>query len=62
MKHLSWNSEWRYYGFGEQFYMYEGFRAHIFMTGLQAVPMRKHMRIPLLALMQVWPWWARRRP
>jgi len=34
-KHLSWNSEWRYYGFGEQFYMYEGFRAHIFMTGLR---------------------------
>jgi hypothetical protein len=34
-KHLSWNSEWRYYGFGEQFYLYEGFRAHIFMTGLR---------------------------
>ena len=34
-KHLSWNWEWRYYGFGEQFYLYEGFRAHIFMTGLR---------------------------
>ena len=35
MKHLSWNSEWRWYGFAEQFYLYEGFRAHIFMTGLR---------------------------
>jgi hypothetical protein len=34
-RHLAWNSEWRYYGFGEQFYLYEGFRAHIFMTGLR---------------------------
>jgi len=34
-KHLAWNSEWRYYGFGEQFYLYEGFRAHIFQTGLR---------------------------
>jgi hypothetical protein len=36
-KHLSWNSEWRWYGFGEQFYMYEAFRAHIFMTGLRLI-------------------------
>jgi hypothetical protein len=35
MKHISWNSEWRYYGFGEAFYLYEGFRAHIFTTGLR---------------------------
>jgi hypothetical protein len=35
VKHLSWNSEWRYYGFGEEFYLYEGFRAHIFTTGLR---------------------------
>jgi hypothetical protein len=34
-KNLAWNAEWRYYGFGEQFYLYEGFRAHIFMTGLR---------------------------
>jgi hypothetical protein len=34
-KHLQWNTEWRWYGFGEQLYMYEGFRAHIFMTGLR---------------------------
>ena len=36
-KHVSWNSEWRWYGFGEQFYLYEGFRAHIFMTGLRVI-------------------------
>ncbi len=34
-KHVQWNTEWRWYGFGEQLYMYEGFRAHIFMTGLR---------------------------
>jgi hypothetical protein len=34
-KRVSWNSEWKYYGYGEQFYMYEGFRAHVFMTGLR---------------------------
>ena len=34
-KHISWNTEWRWYGFGEQFYLYEGFRAHLFMTGLR---------------------------
>ncbi len=36
-KHVSWNAEWRYYGFGEQFYLYEGFRAQIFMTGLRVI-------------------------
>ena len=36
-KHLSWTSEWRWYGFGEQFYLYEGFRAHLFMTGLRLI-------------------------
>ena len=36
-KHLSWNAEWRWYGFGEQFYVYEAFRAHIFMTGLRLI-------------------------
>jgi hypothetical protein len=33
--HVSWNSEWRYYGFGEQFYQFEGFRTHLIMTGLR---------------------------
>jgi hypothetical protein len=34
-KKISWNTEWRYYGLGEAFYLYEGFRAHLFMTGLR---------------------------
>jgi hypothetical protein len=34
-KHVQWNTEWRWYGYGEQLYQYEGFRAHIFMTGLK---------------------------
>jgi hypothetical protein len=34
-KHVYWNTEWKYYGFGEQFYLYEGFRAHTFLTGLR---------------------------
>jgi hypothetical protein len=34
-KHVSWVSEWRYYGFGEPFYTYEAFRAHLITTGLR---------------------------
>ena len=34
-KFVSWNSEWQYYGFGEQFFFFEAFRTHIFMTGLR---------------------------
>ena len=34
-KHVSWNSEWRYYGMGQPFYLYEGFRTHTFTTGLR---------------------------
>jgi hypothetical protein len=34
-KHLFWNSEWQYYGFGEEFYLYEKFQTHLFMTGLR---------------------------
>jgi hypothetical protein len=34
-KHVYWNTEWKYYGYGEQFYLYEGFRAQVFMTGLR---------------------------
>jgi hypothetical protein len=36
-KHIQWNTEWRWYGYGEQLYQYEGFRAHIFMTGLKLI-------------------------
>ena len=34
-KHVQWNTEWRWYGFGETAFLYEGFRAHLFMTGLR---------------------------
>ena len=34
-KQLVWISEWRYYGYGEAFYLYEGFRTHVLTTGLR---------------------------
>jgi hypothetical protein len=34
-RHLQWNSEWRYYGFNEAFYLYESFRTHLITTGLR---------------------------
>jgi len=34
-KHLTWFAEWRYYGFGEAFYLYEGFHSHLVTTGLR---------------------------
>ena len=34
-KNIAWNTEWQYYGAGEAFYLYEGFRAHVIMTGLR---------------------------
>ena len=34
-KHLSWLTEWRYYGYGEAFYLYEGFRTNLVTTGLR---------------------------
>jgi hypothetical protein len=34
-KDIGWFAEWRYYGFGEAFYMYEAFHAHLFITGLR---------------------------
>ena len=34
-KHVYWTTEWRWYGFGEQFYLFEGFRSHLLMTGLR---------------------------
>ena len=36
-KHLFWNTEWQYYGMREDFYLFEGFRTHMFMTGLKVV-------------------------
>jgi hypothetical protein len=34
-KHVSWFTDWRYYGYGEAFYLYEGFHAHTVTTGLR---------------------------
>jgi len=33
--HLSWFGEWRYYGYGEAFDLYEGFRTHLVTTGVR---------------------------
>lgn len=34
-KHLGLFAEWRYYGYGESFYSYESFRAHLMTGGLR---------------------------
>jgi hypothetical protein len=34
-KNVDWFTEWRYYGYGEAFNLYEGFRAHLVTTGLR---------------------------
>ena len=34
-KNVAWVSEWRYYGFGELFYVYQGFRAQMVSTGVR---------------------------
>jgi hypothetical protein len=34
-KNLAWKTEWRYYGFGEAFYLYESFRTHLITTGVR---------------------------
>jgi hypothetical protein len=34
-KTLYWNTTWQYYGYGEELYYYEGFRTHVFQTGLR---------------------------
>ena len=34
-KNVTWVTEWRYYGYGEAFYLYEGFRTHPITTGLR---------------------------
>ena len=36
-KNLYWNTEWQYYGYGEQLYLFEGFRTHVFQTGLRVI-------------------------
>ncbi len=35
VKHVQWFGEWRWYGYTEPFYLYEGFRTHLFLTGLR---------------------------
>jgi hypothetical protein len=35
VKHVQWFGEWRWYGYSEPSYLYEGFRAHLFLTGLR---------------------------
>ncbi len=32
---VTWVSEWTYYGYGESFYSYEGFRTHLITTGVR---------------------------
>jgi hypothetical protein len=34
-KRLNWNTEWKYYGYGEDYYVYEAFRTNIFMSGFR---------------------------
>ena len=34
-RHISAYGEWRYYGFAEPFYLYEGFRTHLLSVGLR---------------------------
>ncbi|HWC99995.1 MAG TPA: hypothetical protein VG456_24715 [Candidatus Sulfopaludibacter sp.] len=34
-KHVYWNTDWQYYGYGEQMYLFEAFRTHVFQTGLR---------------------------
>jgi hypothetical protein len=36
-KRLYWNTEWKWYGYGEDFYVYEAFRTNIFMSGFRVV-------------------------
>ena len=34
-KHIDWYAEWRYYGYGEAFYIYEGFRTNMGLIGVR---------------------------
>jgi len=36
-KHVAWNTEWKYYGYEENFYLFQSFRTHIIMTGLKFI-------------------------
>ena len=40
---MSWFAEWRYYGYGEVFDLYEGFRANLVTTGLRFTPGQRAM-------------------
>ena len=35
IKHVSWNAKWLWYGFGEEFYLNEGFRTHMLLMSLR---------------------------
>jgi hypothetical protein len=35
VKNVYWNTDWQYYGFADAFYAYDGFRTHIFTTGIR---------------------------
>ena len=37
-KHVAWYGEWRWYGFAEPFYLYEGFRSHVLAVGVRYTP------------------------
>jgi hypothetical protein len=34
-KHVYWNTEWRYYGYSDQIYLFQGFQTHLFETGVK---------------------------
>jgi len=36
-KHIYWNTEWQYFGYGESLYSYEGFRARVLTTGIRLI-------------------------
>jgi hypothetical protein len=35
LKNVAWNSEWQWYGFNQDQFLYEGFRTHLFQTGFR---------------------------
>lgn len=46
-RQMAWVSEWRYYGFGETFPVFENFRTHLITTGSEVYPM---IRLLVLAI------------
>ena len=34
-KNLAWNTEWRYYGFDQSFFLYQAFRTQMVTTGVR---------------------------